>query len=83
MTSVEKAMMVRAEHDDVLDLVPATVFAGDDVTDVVSLEIPAADSAFVDECGANEDPESCIARVFGNAATTSHQRTMADAEALA
>jgi len=74
LPTVEQAVMVRAEHDDVLDGVLTALTGRNDVANVVAVFVPPTDCAPVDESDPNRRPktqavdvDTRIARVIGSA----------------
>lgn len=82
LAPVEQPMVVRAEHQDVLDAVVPAVFPGHDVTDVARSFFPTAQRATVNELLSRHPAERGGARVDASARTTARQRA-AVADALA
>jgi len=79
---IEKTMMVRAEHEDVLKSVCSAMFPGHDVTDIVRRLGPAANGALVKKASADHRSERVAARVGVNVPASGHGGPLSDVLAV-
>lgn len=80
--SVEESVVIRTQHNNILEVVRPTVLTGHDMCDIAGGLAPSADCTTVDELISNPLPESGRFGVFLHISAPCHDRAMGDSLAF-